>query len=316
MQRRSRYGAPSSISERRKRATRLSRSPIMTSRMTSWWVQFRILLRSSDRSSASSSSVPCATSPSWSPTACSSASRARISEITANSNPGTMTSTTENICSFARREPRENLSILSCRPRPRSIGCGVSSVFRPMRVRTGKTARAGGALLVAAVVLIRASSAPPADHPPSPPTSEAQASLLSLPTPIGAVRYTPGHGLRVGDTGLTLAGYGAVDLLHEEGGATTFRAENVDLFVIWDPLARVHLFSEIDMVDQENPHEQRRTFLTDRLFGDFAGFDWLNPRAGKFLTPTGRWHQIHARPLVWPTPRPPRPTPPLDPNLT
>jgi len=65
-----------------------------------------------------------------------------------------------------------------------------------------------------------------------------------------------------GDTGLTLAGYGAVDLLHEEGGATTFRVENADLFVIWDPLARVHLFSEIDMVDQENPHEQRRTILT------------------------------------------------------
>src|SRR5207248_2616954 len=103
-----------------------------------------------------------------------------------------------------------------------------------------KTARGGGALLVVAVVLIRASPASPADHPPSPPTSEAQASLLSLPTPIGAVRYTPGHGLRVGDTGLTLAGYGAVDLLHEEGGATTFRVENADLFVIWDPLARRH----------------------------------------------------------------------------
>ena len=185
-----------------------------------------------------------------------------------------------------------------------------------MRVRTGKTAREGGVRLVVAVVLICASPASPADHPPSPPTSEAQASLLSLPTPIGAVRYTPGHGLRVGDTGLTLAGYGAVDLLHEEGGATTFRVENADLFVIWDPLARVHLFSEIDMVDQENPHEQRRTILTDRLFGDFAGFDWLNLRVGKFLTPIGRWNQIHARPLVWTTSRPLATTLPFDPYVT
>ena len=185
-----------------------------------------------------------------------------------------------------------------------------------MRVRTGKTARGGGVLLVVAVVLICASPASPADHPPSPPTSEAQASLLSLPTPIGAVRYTPGHGLRVGDTGLTLAGYGAVDLLHEEGGATTFRVENADLFVIWDPLARVHLFSEIDMVDQENPHEQRRTFLTDRLFGDFAGFDWLNLRVGKFLTPVGRWNLIYARPLVWTTSRPLVTELPFDPFTT
>ncbi len=185
-----------------------------------------------------------------------------------------------------------------------------------MRVRTGKTARGGGALLVVAVVLICASPAAPADDPPAPPAGGAQASLLSLPTPIGAVRYTPGHGLRVGDTGLTLAGYGAVDLLHEEGGATTFRVENADLFVIWDPLARVHLFSEIDMVDQENPHEQRRTILTDRLFGDFAGFDWLNLRVGKFLTPIGRWNQIHARPLVWTTSRPLATTLPFDPYVT
>src|SRR5438094_8400016 len=185
-----------------------------------------------------------------------------------------------------------------------------------MRVRTGTAARGGGALLVVAVVLICASPAAPADDPPAPPAGGAQASLLSLPTPIGAVRYTPGHGLRVGDTGLTLAGYGAIDLLHEEGGATTFRVENADLFVIWDPLARVHLFSEIDMVDQENPHEQRRTILTDRLFGDFAGFDWLNLRVGKFLTPIGRWNQIHARPLVWTTSRPLATTLPFDPYVT
>jgi len=130
------------------------------------------------------------------------------------------------------------------------------------------------------------------------------------------VRYPSVHGLRVGEPGLTLAEYGAVDLLHEEVGATTFRVEITDLFVICDPLARVHLFSEIDMVDQENPHEQRRTFLTDRLFGDFAGFDWLNLRVGKFLTPIGRWNQIHARPLVWTTSRPLATTLPFDPYVT
>ena len=187
--------------------------------------------------------------------------------------------------------------------------------------RTVKAARisasARRAMLAAVVLLTRASPAAPADpYPPSPAAYEANAPVLSLPTPVGDVRYTPGHGLRVGDTRLTLAGYGAVDLLHDEGGPTTARVENVDLFVIWDPLQRVHLFSEIDMVDQESPREERRTFLTDRLFGDFAGFDWLNLRVGKFLTPVGRWNVIHARPLVWTTSRPLATKLPFDPYVT
>src|SRR5207244_13116503 len=112
---------------------------------------------------------------------------------------------------------------------------------------------------------------PGADRPPA----------VSLPTPIGDVAYTPGRGLRVGDSRLTLAGYGAVDLLHEEGGPTTLRVESLDLFVIWDPLERLHLFSEIDTIDQEDPHEERRNFLTERLFGDFSAFAWLTLRGGK-----------------------------------
>ena len=169
------------------------------------------------------------------------------------------------------------------------------------------------ALLAVVVLVTRAS---PTLAGPSPATDKPNPAIVSQPTPVGDLAYTPGRGLRVGRTRLTLAGYGAVDLLHDEGGPTTFRVENVDLFVIWDPLERVHLFSEIDMIDQEDPHEQRRTFLTDRLFGDFAGLDWLNLRVGKFLTPVGRWNVIHARPLVWTTSRPLATELPFDPYVT
>ncbi|TMB41721.1 MAG: hypothetical protein E6J55_18190 [Deltaproteobacteria bacterium] len=168
--------------------------------------------------------------------------------------------------------------------------------------------------MLAAVVLLTWTS-PTAAAGPYPPGAD-RPPALALPTPIGDVGYTPGRGLRVGDTRLTLAGYGAVDLVHEEGGPTTLRVESLDLFVIWDPLARVHLFSEIDTIDQEDPHEERRNFLTDRLFGDFAGYDWLNLRVGKFLTPVGRWNQIHARPLVWTTSRPLATELPFDPYVT
>ena len=168
-------------------------------------------------------------------------------------------------------------------------------------------------LVAVAVVLICASPATPADRLPA---GGDHSPILSLPTPVGDVRYTPGHGLRVGDTGFTVAGYAAADLLHDEGGPTTFTVENVDLFVTWDPLARVHLFSEINLVEREEPHEDLETFQTDRLFGDFAAFDWLNLRVGKFLTPVGRWNQLHARPLVWTTSRPLATNLPFDPYVT
>jgi len=166
-------------------------------------------------------------------------------------------------------------------------------------------ARACRALLVAVVLLSLASPAPAAnEYPPASGADGADAPVLSLPTHIGEVRYTPGRGLRVGDTGLTLGGYGALDLTRDDGGPATFTFEDLSLFFIWDPTKRLHLFSELDVVEQDEPSVARRTFQTERLYGDLAAFDWLNLRVGKFLTPVGRWNLIHARPLVWTTSRP------------
>jgi hypothetical protein len=40
------------------------------------------------------------------------------------------------------------------------------------------------------------------------------------------------------------------------------------------------------------------------LYVDYNHSDSLNLRAGKFLTPVGRWNLVHAQPLVWTTSRP------------
>ena len=183
----------------------------------------------------------------------------------------------------------------------------VSSLL--LEAHTVKAARvcapARRALLVAVVLLSLASPAAAAnEYPPASGADGADAPVLSLPTHIGEVRYTPGRGLRVGDTGLTLGGYGAVDLTRDEGGTATFTFEDLSLFFIWDPTKRLHLFSELDVVEQDEPSVPRRTFQTERLYGDLAALDWLNLRVGKFLTPVGRWNLIHARPLVWTTSRP------------
>ena len=175
----------------------------------------------------------------------------------------------------------------------------VSSLL--LEARTVKAARvcarARRALLVAVVLLSLASPAAAAnEYPPASGADGADASVLSLPTHIGEVRYTPGRGLRVGDTGLTLGCYGALDLTRDDGGPATFTFEDLSLFFIWDPTKRLHLFSELDVVEQDEPDVARRTFQTERLYGDLAAFDWLNLRVGKFLTPVGRWNLIHARP--------------------
>ena len=44
--------------------------------------------------------------------------------------------------------------------------------------------------------------------------------------------------------------------------------------------------------------------MTERVYGDLTVSDQLIVRAGKFLTPIGRWNVIHAQPLVWTTSRP------------
>src|SRR5437867_3972233 len=169
------------------------------------------------------------------------------------------------------------------------------------------SARARRALVAAVVLLTLASPAAAANEYEYPPASGAEGAdtpVLSLPTHIGEVHYTPGRGLHVGDTGLTLGGYIAADLTRDEGGPANLRVETLGLFFIWDPTPRLHLFAELDPIDQDEPDEPRQTFTVPRLYGDLAASDWLNLRVGKFLTPVGRWNLIYARPLVWTTSRP------------
>ena len=142
------------------------------------------------------------------------------------------------------------------------------------------------------------------------PTAGGDVPVASWPTPIGDVRYAPGRGLRFGDTGFALGGYTNVNLTRDEGQRALLKLDDLSLFVIWDPTARLHLFSELEFEDlvqvddhghAGNPDYQ---FNLERLYGDYTLSDALGIRGGKFLTPVGRWNVIHAQPLVWTTSRP------------
>jgi hypothetical protein len=154
------------------------------------------------------------------------------------------------------------------------------------------------------------------------PVEASEFPLATWKTPIGDLRYTPGRGLSVGDTGLTLGGYSSLTLFRDEGKSARFSLEDLSLFVIWEPVARLRFFSELEYanvfdVDDHGRTESREESATvERLYLDVGVSDAVNLRAGIFLTPVGRWNVIHAAPLVWTTSRPLSTERPFDPNLT
>ena len=131
-----------------------------------------------------------------------------------------------------------------------------------------------------------------------------------LPPPNPHWEYHLGQGLRLGDSGLTLGGYGSVryEDLHARPPRLTVGA--LSLFLSWDTGTRVRFFSELEL--QNFTVAQRGRYLgiynnaieLERLYADVYLSEALTFRLGKFLTPIGRWNLLHADPLVWTTSRP------------
>ena len=122
--------------------------------------------------------------------------------------------------------------------------------------------------------------------------------------------YHLGQGLRLGDSGLTLGGYGSVRYENLRDHSLQLTVSALSLFVSWDTGMRVRFFSELELEDLTVAREERsfdsrnNAFEVERLYADVYLFDEATLRLGKFLTPVGRWNLIHADPLVWTTSRP------------
>ena len=133
--------------------------------------------------------------------------------------------------------------------------------------------------------------------------------LLLMTRSAWAVPYELGEGYALPWLGLTVGGYVSMQagkLEHENAKATV---QDLSLFLHSDPTPDWHFFSEIEV---SNPLTLTRDGLTttdaDLDFERFYVDHNLTPRhtlrLGKFLTPIGRWNQIHADPLVWTVSRP------------
>lgn len=110
--------------------------------------------------------------------------------------------------------------------------------------------------------------------------------------------------------GFHIGGYASSNFNLHPGGRSEVTASEGSLFLSWDGGGRWRLFSELEL---EKPlHWQQGQSLStnqsyfdvERLYADYVYSEHATLRAGRFLTPVGRWNLIHADPLVWTTHRP------------
>src|SRR5690242_11995738 len=73
--------------------------------------------------------------------------------------------------------------------------------------------------------------------------------VLTHPTPIGDLSYTPGRGLQVGDTGLNLGGYTDLVVTRDEGEDAKLVLQDLSFLVLWRVTQRLHLYSELEIED-------------------------------------------------------------------
>lgn len=110
--------------------------------------------------------------------------------------------------------------------------------------------------------------------------------------------------------GFHIGGYASGNFNLHPGGRAEATMSEGSLFLSWDGGGRWRLFSELEM--ENLLHWQQGSSLTtnksyfdvERLYADYVYSEHATLRAGRFLTPAGRWNLIHADPLVWTTHRP------------
>jgi hypothetical protein len=135
-------------------------------------------------------------------------------------------------------------------------------------------------------------------------------SAYDLTPPSSQWEYHLGQGLRIGNSGLTLGGYGSVRYEDLRSRSPQLTVSALSVFLSWDTGTRVRFFSEVELEDFTVARGERafgarsHGVELERLYADVYLSEIATLRLGKFLTPVGRWNLIHADPLVWTTSRP------------
>ncbi len=121
--------------------------------------------------------------------------------------------------------------------------------------------------------------------------------------------YQLGHGLEFPAANLRLGGYVSLRYRNLDRERARFDIRDLSLFATWNPRPRWQVFTELEAgevitVSHSSINTAEAEFDVERLYADYLARPWLSLRFGKFLTPVGRWNQVHADPLVWTVSRP------------
>lgn len=110
--------------------------------------------------------------------------------------------------------------------------------------------------------------------------------------------------------GFKLGGYTSAGVTAHSNGDAEAALNELSLFLRWEGNSRFSFFSELELERPLSWSEGKRisdkgSYLDlERFYFDYTLSDKVNVRAGRFLTPAGRWNELHAAPLVWTSARP------------
>ncbi|MBI5619202.1 MAG: hypothetical protein HY943_23245 [Gammaproteobacteria bacterium] len=101
---------------------------------------------------------------------------------------------------------------------------------------------------------------------------------------------------------LHLGGYATLRVRDLDGEPARFDARGASLLATWTPAPSWQVFVETEIedfvsIDRHGVNADDIDVTLERLHLDYAATPWLSLRAGKFLTPIGRWNLVHADPL-------------------
>ncbi|MDA8382905.1 MAG: hypothetical protein M0037_07585 [Betaproteobacteria bacterium] len=133
--------------------------------------------------------------------------------------------------------------------------------------------------------------------------------LIASSWPGLAHGYELGHGYPLPFLGLSAGGYYNIQAASLAGEPTRASLQVLSLFLHGNPRPDWHFFTEIEANNvltwsEGNAHRPEADLDVERFYLDHNLSTRSTVRFGKFLTPIGRWNQIHADPLVWTVSRP------------
>lgn len=107
-----------------------------------------------------------------------------------------------------------------------------------------------------------------------------------------------------------IGGYTSAGITLPRDETASAAINEISLIVTWENESRFKFFSELELEyplswnENKSFHTKESYLDLERLYLDYNFSEKINFRAGRFLTPTGRWNQLHAAPLVWSSTRP------------